>query len=166
MILRTKLEKCYKGWIRTGGRKMKKVLIMLFVLVFSASILNAEDKVAQKMSLWEKIRAKIEKVTPQKKPSVTTAVGGVRGAKSDGGKELYWKGEKVSPSVSEQELDKFKEALTMAEAGDLDKARELFEKFVTDYPDSVLKGDALLALKEMSSAQEESAAASPQGTAK
>ena len=110
---------------------MKKVFMLLIVLAFSASMLNAEEKAAPEMSLWEKIRARIEKVTPQKKPAVTTAVGGVRGAKSDGGKDLYWKGEEISPSVSEQELDNFKEALTMAEAGDLDQARELFEKLVS-----------------------------------
>jgi hypothetical protein len=145
---------------RTGGRKMKKVFMLMIVLLFSASMLHAGDKVAPEMSLWEKIRARIEKVTPQKKPAVTTAVGGVRGAKNDGGKDLYWKGEDVASKVSEQELDKFKEALTIAEAGDLDQARQLFEKFVTDYPDSDLKGDALLALKEMGTASD------PQGTAK
>ena len=145
---------------------MKKIFMLLIVLVFSASLLQAEEKAASEMTLWEKIRARIEKVTPQKKPAVTTAVGGVRGAKSDRGKDLYWKGEEVSASVSEQELDKFKEALTMAEAGDLDQARQLFERFVTDHPDSVLKGDALVALKEMSAAPQDPAAESSQDTAK
>jgi len=145
---------------------MKKVIMILIVLVFSASMIQAEEKGAQEMSLWERIRAKIEKVTPQKKPAVTTAVGGVRGAKSDGGKDLYWKGEDVSASVSEQELEKFEEALTIAEAGDLVEARQLFEKFVTEYPDSVLKGDALFALKEMSAAPDGQPADNPQETAK
>ena len=141
---------------------MKKVFMLLIVLVFSASMLQAEEQAAQEMSIWEKIRARIEKVTPQKKPSVTTAVGGVRGAKSDGGKDLYWKGEEVPASVGEQELAKFEEALTIAEAGDLDQARQLFEKFVTDHPDSVLKEDALFALKEMSTAPEGQTSDNPQ----
>ena len=145
---------------------MKKIIMLLIVLVFSASMLHAEETAVPEMSLWEKIRAKIEKVTPQKKPAVTTAVGGVRGAKSDGGKDLYWKGEETSASVSEQEIEKFKEALTIAEAGDLEQARELFEKFVTDHPDSILKGDALFALKEMSAAPEDKGSDNPQETAK
>ena len=141
---------------------MKKVFMLLIVLVFSASMLQAEEQAVEEMSLWEKVRARIEKVTPQKKPSVTTAVGGVRGAKSDGGKDLYWKGEEVPASVSEQELAKFEEALTIAEAGDLGQARLLFEKFVTDHPDSVLKEDALFALKEMSAAPEGQTSDNPQ----
>ena len=141
---------------------MKKIMMVLIVLVFSASMLQAEEQVAPELSFWEKIRARIEKVTPQKKPAVTTAVGGVRGAKSDGGNDLYWKGEAVSPSVSEQELEKFKEALTMAELGDLVQARALFEKFVIEYQDSVLKEDALLALQGMSAAPDQPAAAETQ----
>ncbi len=141
---------------------MKKIMMILIVLVFSASMLQAEEQVAPEMSFWEKIRARIEKVTPQKKPSVTTAVGGVRGAKSDNGNDLYWKGEAVSPSVSEQELEKFKEALTMAEVGDLVEARTLFEKFVVEYQDSILKEDALMALQGMSAAPAEPVAAETQ----
>jgi hypothetical protein len=145
-----------------GGRKMKKIMMILIVLIFSASMLQAEEQVAPEMSFWEKIRARIEKVTPQKKTAVTTAVGGVRGAKSDGGNDLYWKGEAVSPSVSEQELEKFKEALIMAEAGDLVQARDLFEKFVTEYQDSILKEDALLALQGISAAPDQPVAAETQ----
>jgi hypothetical protein len=134
---------------------MKKIMMVLIVLLFSATILQAEEQVAPEMSFWEKVRARIEKVTPQKKLAVTTAVGGVRGAKSDGGNDLYWKGEAVSPVVSEQELEKFKEALTMAEVGDFGEARTLFEKFVIEYKDSILKEDALMALQGMSAAPDQ-----------
>ena len=117
--------------------------------LFQKSQRNIEDKEVREVSLWERIRTKIEKITPQKKPSVTTAVGGVRGTRSEAGKELYWKGEEVKPKVSEQELARFEEALIKAEEGDSDSARKLFESFVSDFPESDLKPDAFLALKEM-----------------
>lgn len=135
---------------RGGGIRMKKILLLLVVLVFAATAAYAEDGAEKELSLWEVIRAKIEKVTPQKKPAVTTAVGGVRGARSEAASDLYWKGEETGSAVSEQELDKFAAALHEAEGGNLVQARKLFEEFVTEYPESELSGDALLALKEMS----------------
>lgn len=114
-------------------------------------VVQTEPK-EQVVSLWEKIRIKIEKITPQKKPSVTTAVGGVRGAKNESGKELYWKGEAVEPKVTEQELAKFDMALKKVEEGDVDAARQLFENFVTEFSESDLKHDALLALREIDNA--------------
>lgn len=145
---------------------MKKIIIMLLVLIFSASLLQAEERAEAKMSFWEIIRSKIEKVTPQKKPAVTTAVGGVRGAKSDNSKSLYWKGETVTVAVSEQELDSFKAALVKAEMGDLVQGRELFQRFVADYPKSVLKDDALIALQEMRTGQDQPAVETPPATEK
>lgn len=111
------------------------------------------EKVERKIPFWVKIRSRIEKMTPQKKPSVTTAVGGVRAAKNVAGKELYWKGEEAKPKfVAAQELGKFDQALKKAEEGEFREARQLFEDFVTEFPESELKSDAFLALKEIASA--------------
>ena len=130
---------------------MKKTIVLLLMLLLSASLLQAEESAESEMSFWDKIRAKIEKVTRQKKPAVTTAVGGVRAAKSESGQSLYWKGENVPPTVSEQELEAFKQALTLAESGELTQGRDLFEQFLDDYPKSFMKDDALFALQEIRS---------------
>ncbi len=133
---------------------MKKIIMICMVLVFVFTFAHAEEakKKERDVSIWEMIRTKIEEITPQKKPTVTTAVGGVRGAKNEAGEDLYWKGEEVNPKVSEQELAKFVEALKTAEAGELDAARLLFEGFVVEFPESELKPDAFLALKSMDKA--------------
>lgn len=132
---------------------MKNILLICAILVFSVTAVNAEEQVSEDVPFWVKIRLKIEQITPQKKPTVTTAVGGVRGAKSEVGKELYWKGEAVQLVViGEQELVRFDEALQKVEAGETEAARHLFEGFVVEFPASALKTDALLALKEMDKA--------------
>lgn len=129
---------------------MKNILLICAILVFSATAVNAEEQASEEVPFWVKIRLRIEQITPQKKPTVTTAVGGVRGARSEAGKELYWKGEAVKPVViGEQELARFDEALQKVEAGETEAARQLFEDFVVEFPASKLKTDALLALKEM-----------------
>ena len=129
---------------------MRQILVLCLVVFFSAGVVFAvEDVDEKKVSLWEVIRTKIEKVTPQKKPSVTTAVGGVRGSKSETGKELHWKGEASEPVVEAMELESFEGALIEAETGNFVQARLLFENFVTDFPDSSLKNDALGALHEL-----------------
>ena len=128
---------------------MKKIILICVVLAFSVTVVLAEEQVAQEVSIWVKIRARIEKITPQKKPVITTAVGGVRGAKNESGRELYWKGEEVKPKVSEQELAKFDNALKKVEEGEIEAARQLFENFVTEFPESELNPDAFLALREM-----------------
>jgi TolA-binding protein len=111
---------------------------------------QVEVQEEQKVPFWIKLRTRIEKMTPQKKPSITTAVGGVRGAKSEAGRELYWKGEEVEPKfISEQELAQFDEALKKVEEGDNDTARQLFEDFMTEFPESGLKSEALFAIGEI-----------------
>lgn len=136
---------------------MRRMLVLCMVVVFSAVSVFAEEETEKKVSLWEIIRIKIEKVTPQKKPAVTTAVGGVRGSKAGTGKELYWKGADSEPVVQAVELDSFKGALAEAESGNLVQARLLFEKFVTDFPKSSLKDDAFSALHELGEATAQTA---------
>lgn len=133
---------------------MRKIILFCAILVFSVTIAHAEEKkVAQDVPFWVKIRTRIEKITPKKKPTVTTAVGGVRGAKNEVGKELYWKGEEVAAKgVGAQELGRFDQALKAVEEGEIEAARQLFENFVIEFPESELKVDALFVLNEMAKA--------------
>lgn len=123
---------------------MKK-LIALFVLagvVLAAPAYSADDN--QGGSLWERLRKKIELLTPKKKITTTTAVGGVRGAQADAD-DVYWKGE-ANQTIDADELAAFKKGLSLADTGDLTGAQAAFADFEKKYPDSRLREDAEAAL--------------------
>jgi TolA-binding protein len=127
---------------------MKK-LIALFVLlgvVLAAPAYSAD--VQQEGSLWERLRKKIELLTPKKKISTTTAVGGVRGAQADAD-DVYWKGESKSQAIDADELAAFKKAISLADAGDTTGAQAAFADFVKKHPDSRLREDAETALAQL-----------------
>ncbi len=96
-------------------------------------------------SFWESIRKKIETFTPKKKLTSTNAVGGVRGAQVDTD-DLYWKGEAIITEIDVAELELFKNALTLFEAGNKKDATNAFEQFIGEYPKSTLAADAKEAL--------------------
>ena len=124
---------------------MKK-LIALFVLlgvVLASPVYSADVK--QEVSLWERLRMKIEMLTPKKKISTTTAVGGVRGSQADAD-DVYWKGEAKAQPVDAEELAAFKKALSLADAGDVAGAQSAFSDFLKKHPDSRLREDAEQAL--------------------
>lgn len=129
---------------------MKKTFGVLIVCIFFAVVAHAEEpQKKEDVSMWEKIRNKIEKITPKQKPTVTTAVGGVRGAKTDG-HELYWKGEeKAQAAMSSEEIDLFSSALQLAESGAAAEATSAFNDFLAKFPESLLVGDAQNALAEL-----------------
>ncbi len=128
---------------------MKKTVLAALCLFLIFSVSYAEDKGNEaEISLWDIIRSKIERVTPKKKLVVTTAVGGVRGARSESGADLYWKGEKVQPDMTE-EMTQFENALFTAENGEIMQALVQFETFELQYPESVLKDDASQAIMEL-----------------
>ncbi|MBW6511517.1 MAG: hypothetical protein K0A93_05260 [Desulfuromonadaceae bacterium] len=127
---------------------MIRLIVIALALVFSVGVAGVSAQEAQK-SFWDGLRSKIEKVTPTKKTSVTTAVGGVRGAKNDDGGELYWKGKEETLNVSAEELTAFNAAVQVAVDGDSARATELFEAFVASYPTSALRQDSLLALENL-----------------
>ncbi|MBU0681938.1 MAG: hypothetical protein KKD73_11015 [Proteobacteria bacterium] len=132
---------------------MKKTLGLLIAALFLAVIVQAAEPVKDEaVSVWEKIRNKIEKITPKQKPSVTTAVGGVRGAKSDS-HELYWKGEEKPLAISAEEIDLFSSALQLAESGAGSEATTSFQDFLEKYPQSPLVDDAKNALVELAKEQ-------------
>lgn len=128
-----------------------KRLIALFVLlgvVLAAPAYSAEEK--QEGSLWERLRKKIELLTPRKKLATTTAVGGVRGAQADAD-EVYWKGQASQQSIDSDELSAFKKAISLADAGDTAGAQTAFADFLKKHPDSRLREDAEQALAQLQS---------------
>jgi len=129
---------------------MKK-LIALFVLlgvVLATPAYSADD--TQGGSLWERLRKKIELLTPKKKISTTTAVGGVRGAQADA-EAVYWKGEAKAQPIDAEELAAFKNASSLVDAGDMAGGQAAFADFVKKHPDSRLKEDAEQALAQLKS---------------
>ena len=127
---------------------MKK-LIALFVLlgvVLATPVYSADD--TQGVSLWERLRRKIEMLTPKKKISTTTAVGGVRGSQADA-EEVYWKGEANTQPIDADELAAFKSAISLVDAGDTAGAQAAFTDFLKKHPDSRLSEDAKLALAQL-----------------
>lgn len=127
---------------------MKKMIaIALLGAVLAAPAYSADDK-QDGGSLWERLRRKIELLTPRKKITTTTAVGGVRGALADAD-DVYWKGEANTQPVEEEELAAFKKALALYDAGDIPGAQAGFADFVKSHPDSRLRPDAEQALAQL-----------------
>lgn len=123
-------------------KKMTALFVLLGVML-AAPAFSADDK--PDMSMWERLRKKIELLTPKKKISTTTAVGGVRGAQADAD-EVYWKGEANTEPVDADELAAFKKAMALVDAGDKAGAEAAFNDFLTKHPDSHLREDAESAL--------------------
>lgn len=130
-----------------------KRLISLFVLlgiVLAAPVqVSAAD---QELSLWERLRKKIELLTPKKKLATTTAAGGVRGTLADAD-DVYWKGEAEQIAIDEDELTAFTQAIELVDTGKTDDAKAAFAGFVKKYPGSSLRPDAEAALAHLAPAQ-------------
>jgi len=127
---------------------MKKLIALLVLagVIFGAPAYSADDD--QGMSFWERLRMKIEMLTPRKKIATTTAVGGVRGAQADA-EEVYWKGEASTQTIDSDELAAFKKAVSLVGAGDMAGAQASFADFVKKHPDSRLRADAESALAQL-----------------
>lgn len=124
-----------------------KRLIILFILgmgLFSQS-LHADEKKGNTSSFWDKLRSKIESLTPQKKLGITTATGGVRGAPAST-EDLYWKNDAAAQTIGSDELEAFAQAMKLAEKDDKAQAQAAFSDFVKKYPGSSLRKDAYEAL--------------------
>jgi TolA-binding protein len=126
-----------------------KRLIALFVLlgiILAAPAYSVDEK--QDGSLWERLRKKIELLTPRKKVSTTTAVGGVRGSQADAD-DVYWKGQANTQPIDSEELSSFKKAISLVDAGDTAGAQGAFSEFLKKHPDSRLREDAEQALAQL-----------------
>ncbi|MEI7842724.1 MAG: hypothetical protein WCI39_06805 [Gallionellaceae bacterium] len=127
---------------------MKKLVVLFFVLVSALTSATVFAADAGSMSLWEKLRKKVESFAPQKKIGATNEVGGVRGAPSDA-HDIYWKGEATQEKIEAEELAAFKKAMDLAAAGEKKEASSAFADFVKKHPDSALRKDADQALVEL-----------------
>ncbi len=125
---------------------MKRFMMALILGlgVFSPS-LHAADKNNSTATFWDKLRSKIESLTPQKKLGVTTATGGVRGAPVTT-EDVYWKNDASAQVVYTDELDAFAKAMKLAESDDKTQAKAAFANFIKKFPDSALRKDADQAL--------------------
>ncbi|MEW5903667.1 MAG: hypothetical protein AB1722_04895 [Pseudomonadota bacterium] len=129
-----------------------KRLIAMFVLLGIVLAAPLQASAAEDgLSLWERLRKKIELLTPKKKLTTTTAAGGVRGSLADAD-DIYWKGE-ANNSVDEEELSAFKKAVELVDGGKKAEARTAFAEFVQKFPASSLRADAEAALAELPAAQ-------------
>jgi len=127
---------------------MKRLIALLVVLgIALASPVQAAD---QELSLWERLRKKIELLTPKKKLTTTTAAGGVRGSLADVD-DVYWKGEAKPVTIDEAELAAFGAAVALADEGKTEDAQLAFARFIKQYPDSTLRADAVAALAQLGS---------------
>ena len=127
---------------------MKKMtLLFLIGLSLCSQALYAAESTAKSMSFWDKLRAKVESFTPQKKSSATTATGGVRGAPvaSD---DIYWKNETSSETIAAEELEAFTQAVKLTDTNDT-QAKIAFADFIKKYPESPLRKDADQALAQL-----------------
>ncbi len=119
---------------------MNKFCAMLtgFLVIAAAS---AADKTPPEPNFMDKLRMKLEHVTPQKKITATTAVGGVRAAPAESS-DVYWKGEAKTLAVDPAELAAFQKAMSLVDEGKNDQAQAAFADFAKKYPDSPLRKDA------------------------
>ena len=133
--------------------KLKMVVSVLLLAFVSANPVYGADA-KQGASLWERLRFKIERLTPKKKITTTTAVGGVRGSQVVAD-DVYWKSEANTNTetkagvIDDDELASFKKALGLVDAGDVAGAQTGFAEFLKQHPDSPLRKDAEMALQQL-----------------
>lgn len=131
---------------------MKKALIISIVMVLALAFSTAAFAQEKQAGFWDKMKNKVETLAPKKTTTVTTAVGGVRGAKEDIS-VMYWKNDEGSVVVTEAEMAKFNEALDLAMRNMADQATTKFQEFMNMYPNSALKADAENALTNLQAAK-------------
>ena len=127
---------------------MKRVIALL--VAFGIALASPVQATDQELSLWERLRKKIELLTPKKKLTTTTAAGGVRGSLADAD-DVYWKGEAKPVTIDEAELAAFGAAVALADEGKTEDAQLAFARFIKQYPDSTLRADAVAALGQLGS---------------
>jgi len=130
-------------------KKLVALFVMLGVVLAPPSFAAGTTS---EPSLWERLRQKIESMTPKKKLSTTTAAGGVRGSLADAD-DVYWKGEKKLQQIDSDELNAFKKAITLVDAGKTADAQVAFSDFIKNHPESNLRTDAEAALAQLQAAK-------------
>jgi hypothetical protein len=125
---------------------MKKIFSLVLMLSLCCTVATAEEqakKTGPSISEWLRgLQNKIAQIIPKKTVPMTTSVAGVRGAKEGVQAKLYWKGKKGDEAVTEEEMEKFKSGVALAEKGDNDGSLKQLDDFMKQYPDSALIPDA------------------------
>jgi hypothetical protein len=124
---------------------MKKEMVVFCGMMLAASVVQG----AEKDGFWDKMQNRLEKVTPAKKTSATTAVGGVRGAKNDDAADIYWKGKDKPVEAPDEELQKFNAGVEAKLKGDNELALKQFDEFIAAYPNSSLRLDSMQAAERI-----------------
>ena len=124
-----------------------KRLIMLVITTMAlfTQPVHADENKGSSLSFWDKLRSKVESLTPQKKLGATTATGGVRGA-AVSTDDMYWKNDASEQTIPADELEAFAKAVKLAETDDKTQAQAAFSEFVKKYPASSLRKEAYEAL--------------------
>jgi TolA-binding protein len=131
---------------------MKKItMLFLLGIALGSQALYAAEKSNGALTFWEKLRVKIESMTPQKKTGATTAAGGVRGVPAST-EDVYWKNEATGQTIAADELEAFKKAMKLAELDDKAQAQAAFSEFIRKYSGSSLRKDADEALALLANA--------------
>ncbi|MEK7811244.1 MAG: hypothetical protein AAB278_05445 [Pseudomonadota bacterium] len=131
---------------------MKRLIALIVLLGVILATPSYAAGISPEPSLWERLRKKIELMTPKKKLSTTTAAGGVRGSLADAD-DVYWKGEAKVQTVDADELTAFKKAIALVDAGNTADAQAAFTDFIKQHPESSLKLDAEAALAQLQPAK-------------
>lgn len=133
---------------------MKRISMLLMLgMALASQGLYAAEKNDNKPSFWDSLRSKLESLTPQKKVTATTAVGGVRGA-AVATEDMYWKGASSPQVIDADELEAFMAAMKLNDANDAAQAQSAFAEFIKKYPESTLRKDAEQALSLLQPASE------------
>mgnify|MGYP001073393743 CR=1 FL=1 len=127
---------------------MKKRAMIVCTLLLAATVAHGEEA-AKKDAFWEKLASKLEKLAPVKKSATTTAVGGVRGAKSDDSADIYWKGKEKPVEMAEEELQTFNRAVSCRMKGESEQALRQFEEFLAAYPQSAFRVEGVQAVEKL-----------------
>lgn len=120
---------------------MKRLVMILGLLL----LVSAPAFGGQQDGFWARLQKKLDMLSPSKKISTTTAVGGVRGAKNDDSADIYWKGRDKTLDMSDEELAKFTSALENRRKGENELALKEFEEFLELYPQSQFRVEGLQA---------------------
>jgi len=124
-------------------KKIFSVVLMLSLCCAAAMAQEQGKRPVPGISEWLRgLQNKIAQIMPKKTVPMSTGVAGVRGAKEGAQAKLYWKGKKGEEAVTEEEMEKFKSCVTLAEKGDHEGSLKQLDAFMKQYPDSALIPDA------------------------
>lgn len=126
-------------------KKIMYIISLFFIIGILGEQIFAENKDTLNTFL-NKVKARIQRLQKKSSPRVST-VAGVRGLKKEKEKaNLYWKGKK-GKKITSSEIDKFKEAIDLAQAEKKEEAIKKLEEFIKQYPKSEFISDAKEILK-------------------